>query len=101
MHTPKHILCTCHILQGCKNHLKIKRDSETEEKVYHTLKVLMDETEYKFKQIIEITVVQMKEETSTKEFGEITRSEQWAYSFRVSSRENTNTYLEAFHHIHF
>lgn len=52
MHTPKHILCTCHIFQACKNHLKIKRDSETEEKVYHTLKVLMDETEYKFKQII-------------------------------------------------
>ena len=39
--------------------------------MYHTLKVLMDETdEQKFKQMIETAVVQMKEKLSTKEFGD-------------------------------
>ena len=70
-HTPERILCMWHVLWAWKNHLKIIKDSETEEEVYHTLKVLMDETdEHKFKQMIETAVVQMKEKLSTKEFGD-------------------------------
>ena len=105
-HTPKHILCTWHVLRAWKNHLKIIKDSEKEEEVYHTLKVLMDETEeHKFKQMIESAVDQMKENINTKKFGEYfeinykSRCEQWANCFRVSSGMNTNMYLEAFHHV--
>ena len=66
----------------------------------------MDETdEHKFKQMVEIAVVEMKEKASTKEFGEYfetnykCRCEQWANCFRVTSGVNTNMYVEAFHHI--
>ena len=38
-HTPKHIRCTWHVLWAWKNHLKIIKDLDTEEKLYHTLKV--------------------------------------------------------------
>ena len=105
-HTPKRILCTWHVLRAWKNHLKIIKDLDTEEKLYHILKVLMDETdEQTFKQMVETAVVEMKEKASTKEFGEYfeanykCRCEQWANCFRVSSGVNTNMYVEAFHHI--
>ena len=38
-HTPKRILCTWHVLQAWKNHLKIIKDLDTGKKLYHTLKV--------------------------------------------------------------
>ena len=85
MHTPKRILCTWHVLRAWKNHLKTIKDLDTEEKLYQILKVLMDETdEHKFKQMVEMAVMEMKEKVSTKEFGEYfetnykCRCEQWA-----------------------
>ena len=45
MHTPKRIHSTWHVLRAWKNHLKTIKDLDTEEKLYQTLKVLMDETD--------------------------------------------------------
>ena len=105
-HTPKRILCKWHVLRAWKANLKAIKDLDNEEKLYHTLRVLIDETdEHKFKEMLDKAIVEMKENEFTKEFGEYfvtyykCRCEQWANCFRVSSGVNTNMYVEAFHHI--
>lgn len=104
--TPKHILCTWHVLKAWKSNLKLVSDSAEKEKIYHILKVLMDETdEANFKKMIDKALMEMKENEKTKLFGDyfeknyLAKYEQWAICFRSSSRVNTNMYVEAFHHI--
>ena len=103
---PKKLLCTWQVLRAWRQHLKLINNTEKEETIYQTLKMLVDETnQNKFSVMLENAVTAWKLDNDTKDFAIYfennykCRVSQWASSYRTLCGLNTNMYVEAFHHV--
>lgn len=101
---PQKLLCTWHIDRAWRGHLKSIQDTEIKEKVYHNLRILLEETDtQKFESILSKTMEQLSQSTTTAEFCKyfntyyVHRKEQWAACYRKCSGINTNMCVESFH----
>ena len=100
------LLCTWHVDRAWREKLTLIKDKETQMIVYHSLRLLMEETEVKkFEMLLTKTVQQLQTNATTAEFGQyfintyMRRKEQWASCYRQQSFINTNMHVEAFHHV--
>ena len=103
---PQKLLCTWHVDRAWRGHLNSIRNKEMAQKVYHNLRVLLEETdESKFERLLLETQKQMSKSTQTEEFLKYfktyytTRRREWALCYKRSSHINTNMYVEAFHRV--
>ena len=102
---PCKLLCTWHVDRAWRGAIKSIKDKDIAAKVYHNLRVLMEETDIDtFTTMLQKTTVQLVQSDKTKEFAKYfetyyrKRAEQWAACHRRTAYINTNMYVENFHH---
>ena len=103
---PQKLLCVWHVDRAWRGHLNSIRNKEMAQKIYHNLRVLLEETDQSnFERLLLETQEQMSKTTQTEEFHKYfksyytTRKREWALCYRRSSHINTNMYVEAFHRV--
>ena len=103
---PQKLLCTWHVDRAWRGQLKSIKDKHLAQKIYHNLRVLMEESdESKFNHLLNETQKQLSLSADTKGFSVyfdthyVRRKQQWAGCYRKSSFINTNMYVEAFHRV--
>ena len=101
---PCKLLCTWHVDRAWRGALNSIKDKEVAAKVYHNLRVLLEETDIDtFNTMLQKTTEQLAQSNITKEFAKYfetyysKRAEQWAACYRRSAHINTNMYVESFH----
>jgi hypothetical protein len=79
------LLCSWHVDRAWRIALSKVKDKEMQQRVYHNVRVLMEETDVMvFEQLLQRTVQQFKSSKQTKDFGDyfekhyVQRKQQWA-----------------------
>ncbi len=68
---PHKLLCSWHVDQAWRGHLKSITDKMLTQTLYHNIRALMDETdETKFEDMLQKTIEQMLNSDNSREFGE-------------------------------
>lgn len=101
------LLCTWHVDRSWrKGGLTKIKNKESQVHVYHTLRILLDETEQKtFEVLLQNALFQWKNDEQLKEFHTYfisnyeLRKREWASCYRKNAMVNTNMYVEAFHRV--
>ena len=103
---PNKLLCTWHVDRAWRGKLSIIGNKELEATVYHSLRVLLEETDIStFEKIQEETLEQLLKCPMTEKFGKYyeknykERKNQWAACYRKGCTANTNMYVESFHRV--
>ena len=100
------LLCAWHVDRAWrKGGLPKIRGQELQVDVYHTLRVLLDETDKdKFESLLTKALIQWQSD-ELMDFREyfnsnyVPRKKEWATCYRINARVNTNMYAEAFHRV--
>jgi len=97
-------LCTWHVDKNWRKAIKQHiRDPNDQIEVYHMLRSLLQEVnEQDFKNCLESFREYLSRESP--QFGAYfesycSRTEQWAYCYRIGTQSNTNMYVESFHNV--
>ena len=100
------LLCIWHVDKAWRKGLQLINDTNIQQTVYHSLRVLLDETQINtFEDLLEKTLQQLKNSTMTNNFFEYfnkyyaPRKQQWAKCYHIKAGINTNMYLESFHKV--
>jgi hypothetical protein len=102
----RRLLCTWHVDKNWRKNLHEKVHSTREEKamIYKALRVLLQETNpEQFVTTLQQFIHELLSDESTNEFGRYfqktyaSRTDMWAYCYRVGAGINTNMYLESLH----
>lgn len=103
---PQKLLCAWHVDRAWRGHINVIEDKELAKKIYHNLRILLEETdEKKFESLLSATKDQLSNSPETKDFSAYfisyyaKRKHQWASCYRKYSGVNTNMYVEAFHRV--
>ena len=101
---PCKLLCTWHVDRTLRGAIKSIKDEDIAAKVYHNLRLLMEETDIDtFTNILQKTTVQLVQSDKTKEFAKYIETyyrkyaEQRAACHRRAAYINSNMYVESFH----
>ena len=99
------LLCTWHVDRAWRENLKHIRNDELKVTVYHTLRLLLEETDKeKYELLLDRTINELNKSQETESFANyfqyyVNRKEQWAACYRLNAGINTNMYVEAFHRV--
>ena len=103
---PKKLVCTWHVDRAWRENIRQLKDSELEVKVYHNLRILLEETDMeKFEILLDKTLMEFRKSSITERFGKYFethyayKKEQWAACYRKDALINTNMHTEAFHRV--
>ena len=102
----KKILCTWHVDRAWRGHLKFIQSKEVQATVYHSLRVLLDETDCDtFELLLKATAEQLHANATTQAFAAyfnqyyVKHKTEWAACYRKGAGLNTNMYVESFHRV--
>ena len=103
---PHKLLCTWHVDRAWRGNLNVIGNKEVEAQVYHTLRLLLEETDTPtFEILLQKAVDQLNLSKTTSDFGKyfcqyyVYRKQEWAACYRKAASLNTNMYVEGFHHV--
>ena len=103
-YTPaKKLLCLWHVDRAWRGALQHIKDQQIQQRVYHNLRVLLDECN--IEDTLQKTLSQLQSSPSTQRFYDYfsktyaLRKKEWAKCYHAKAGVNTNMYLEAFHHV--
>ena len=103
---PHKLLCTWHVDRAWRGNLNVIGNREIEVQVYHTLRLILEETDTPtFEILLQKAVNQFNLSPTTRDFGKyfcqyyVHRKQEWAACYRKAASLNCNMYVEAFHHV--
>ncbi len=103
---PRKLLCVWHVDRAWRFNLKLVNGKEAQATVYHTLRVLLEETDItKFEKLLKSAVEYFNQSETAEDFGKyfsqyyLQRKEEWASCYRKAATVNSNMYVESFHHV--
>ena len=103
---PHKLLCTWHVDGAWRGNLNVIGNREIEVQVYHTLRLILEETDTPtFEILLQKAVNQFNLSPTTRDFGKyfcqyyVHRKQEWAACYRKAASLNCNMYVEAFHHV--
>ena len=92
--TPHMLVCTWHLDRAWRENLRQLKDSDLQAKVYHNLRVLLEETDcHRFELLLDETVRQLNKLSTTANFGKYFQTyyannkEQWAGCYHKQNFE--------------